>query len=225
MTLAAILGMYALLATGSSGSIHVSPLPFAQEAPPQQEAPQTSPAPPPSEPQTNPQEEPSQPPQESKPDQPDAASPAPSPDSTQQKEAAPPQTTEEKKSSKPSPAKKSVKRRKKPAPPAQPPAGDTPTKTVIRNGSTVDPGVQISTGGTEEQVSRQKKSTTQLLQRTEANLRKISVRQLDAGQQDTVKQIRMYLGQAKAAVDSGDLQRAHNLAFKANLLSAELLQH
>jgi len=36
------------------------------------------------------------------------------------------------------------------------------------------------------------------------------------------KQIRVYMEQAKQASEVGDLQRAQNLASKANLLSVEL---
>jgi hypothetical protein len=38
-----------------------------------------------------------------------------------------------------------------------------------------------------------------------------------------VKQTKSYMDQAKKALDDGDLQRAYNLALKANLLSAELV--
>jgi hypothetical protein len=225
MTLATILGMYVLLATAPPGSPYVQPALVLQEAPPQQDVPQSSPAPPPpSEPQPSSQPEPTSPaPQEATPDQPAAPPSTPTQDSKQPPEASQAPATEVKPESKPSPVKKSKKRGKKIKPAAEP--GDGPTKTVVRNGSTVDPEVQLSPGVSQEQASSQRKNTSQLLEKTEANLRKISVRQLDATQQDMVKQIRTYLDQAKAAAGSGDLQRARNLAFKAHLLSAELLQH
>ena len=40
-----------------------------------------------------------------------------------------------------------------------------------------------------------------------------------------VKQVRTYMEQAKAAAGAGDLERANNLATKAQLLSAELAKH
>jgi len=40
-----------------------------------------------------------------------------------------------------------------------------------------------------------------------------------------VNQIRNYMQQAKTAETAGDLQRARNLAFKAQLLSDEVLHH
>jgi hypothetical protein len=61
-----------------------------------------------------------------------------------------------------------------------------------------------------------------LLAATDADLQKISARQLSASQQDTVKQIKSYVEEAKEAAKDGDVQRAYNLAVKANLLSAEL---
>jgi len=64
-----------------------------------------------------------------------------------------------------------------------------------------------------------------LLATSDANLKKISGRQLNASQQDTVKQIKSYMDQAKKAATGGDVQRAYNLAVKANLLSAELAGH
>lgn len=69
------------------------------------------------------------------------------------------------------------------------------------------------------------KITYQLLTSSEANLKQVSGRQLSANQQDTVNQIKSYIEQANAAAKGGDLQRAHNLAVKANLLSTELAEH
>ena len=92
----------------------------------------------------------------------------------------------------------------------------------MKNGSTTDPVVQISPGLSKQQASNQRQKTDSLLTATDANLKKISGRQLNPGQQDTVNQVRKYVEQAKAAVDAGDFQRAHNLAYKAQLLSSEL---
>jgi hypothetical protein len=103
--------------------------------------------------------------------------------------------------------------------------GSGPTKTVVRNGSTADPEIQISPGLSEEQASHERQNTTQLLASTEANLKKVSGGRLSPSQQDVVSQIRKYMEQAKAADDEKDLQRAHNLAFKAHLLSDELVKH
>ena len=217
MTLAVVLGMYALLAAQPASAY--SPPGLTSQS--QQDAPQPSPPqPPPEGSQPSSQPEPTSPaPQQAKPDQP--ATPQPAPDGAAP-EPAQPAATAAKPESKPTPAKKSKKRSKKTKPTAQ--ASDVPAKTVVRNGSTADPEVQLSPGLSQEQASRQRQNTTHLLERTEANLRKASVRELNASQQDMVRQIRTYVDQAKAAAESGDLQRAHNLAFKAHLLSDELLQ-
>ena len=50
-------------------------------------------------------------------------------------------------------------------------------------------------------------------------------RQLNPSQQDSVSQIRKYMEQANAAEKAGDVQRAHNLASKALLLSDDLVKH
>jgi hypothetical protein len=99
-----------------------------------------------------------------------------------------------------------------------------PRKRIVHRGSTTDPTIQFSPGLTQQQASAQRQNTSQLLASADANLKKVSIRQLTPPQQDAVNQIRRYMEQAKAADASGDLQRAHNLAFKARLLSDELTQ-
>ncbi len=75
-----------------------------------------------------------------------------------------------------------------------------------------------------EQVSSQRQNTTQLLSATDANLKQISSRPMSSSQQDSISQIRKYMEQAKAAEQAGDVQRAHNLASKALLLSEDLVK-
>lgn len=105
--------------------------------------------------------------------------------------------------------------------PAATPATGTPPKTVVRNGSAADPTVDLSPAPGPQEASRAQ-AYKQLLATTDANLQKISGRQLSPDQQDTVKQIKSYMEQAEGAAKDGDVQRAYNLAVKANLLSAEL---
>jgi hypothetical protein len=104
-----------------------------------------------------------------------------------------------------------------------PAAGSGPPKNVVRDGGTNDPIVDLSPGLSSQQASHQKESTNQLLATSDANLKKIAGRQLSPNQQDTVKQINSYMEQAKKAEEDGDVQRAHNLAVKASLLSADLV--
>lgn len=101
-------------------------------------------------------------------------------------------------------------------------ANSGPKARVVRRGSTTEPAIQFAPGLTTGQAAAQRQSTNQLLASAKANLNKISSQQLSPSQQESVNQIRKYMEQAKTADASGDLQRAHNLAFKARLLSDEL---
>lgn len=96
---------------------------------------------------------------------------------------------------------------------------------MVRNGSATDPSVQISPSVPQQQASSQLQNTNNLLNTADANLKSISGAQLNAGQEEMVKQVRTYMEQAKAAAGAGDLERANNLATKAQLLSAELAKH
>jgi len=116
------------------------------------------------------------------------------------------------------------RRSHKAAAPAASRAETGPTKRVVRNGSTADPTVDLSPRPNQQQAS-QKEKTDQLLAISNANLKKLSGRQLSANQKDTVNQVNSYIEQAKGAANDGDVQRAYNLALKANLLSAELVGH
>jgi hypothetical protein len=101
----------------------------------------------------------------------------------------------------------------------------TPDKKVVRNGGTTDPAVQLAPGMSKEQASSQRQSTAQLLAATDNNLKQISARPLNSSQQDSISQIRKYMEQARAAEQTGDLERSHNLASKALLLSDDLVKH
>ncbi len=87
-----------------------------------------------------------------------------------------------------------------------------------------EPTVDLS-GLSKQQTDHQVELTNQLLTKTGADLKQISGRQLNPNQQDTVKQIKSYMEQADKAAKDNDVQRAHNLAVKANLLSTELVGH
>ncbi len=85
--------------------------------------------------------------------------------------------------------------------------------------------MQLSPSVPEEQASKEKQNTTQMLAATDNNLQKLSGRQLTPAQEDMLTQIRSYMDQAKTAVNAGDLKSAHTLALKAQLLSNDLLAH
>jgi hypothetical protein len=95
-----------------------------------------------------------------------------------------------------------------------------PPKKVVRNGGSDEPPVQL-TGGT---TAEHKSSTEQLRIATEENLKKIEGRQLSASQQDMKNQINQFMQESKTAATAGDLDRSHNLALKAHLLSDELVK-
>ncbi len=99
----------------------------------------------------------------------------------------------------------------------------TPPKTIVRHGGTAEPSIQLAGGPAGNQNSPQRDAAHQLLESTEANLKKISGQQLSASQQDTVTQIRQFMAQSKAAVVDGDMERARTLAWKAETLSEDLV--
>jgi len=207
ISLAAVFGLWALTAPYLAAvTPHRQLLPLSQETQPAQDAPPSSPpasagaVQEPSPPIAQPKAEPTTPP----------------PGNTQE-----PQKPESKTAApKPKVAAKKRRHRKKATA-----AAATPEKKVVRNGGTADPVVQLAPGMSEEQASNQRQSTSELLSATDANLKQISSRQLNATQQDCVSQIRKYIEQAKAAEKAGDVQRAHNLASKAVMLSDDLAKH
>lgn len=73
-----------------------------------------------------------------------------------------------------------------------------------------------------DQELQSREITTQLLAATDANLKTVAGRQLTPAQQGLLGEIHTYMKQSKEASASGDLARAHTLAYKAHLLSDEL---
>jgi hypothetical protein len=95
---------------------------------------------------------------------------------------------------------------------------------VISNGGTADRQGQISYSATDQQTLEKRKNTDALLTDTATNLKQISGKQLNPSQEDMVKQIHNYMARSKDATTNGDVQGANNLAFKAHLLSEELIK-
>ena len=102
-------------------------------------------------------------------------------------------------------------------------SGTSSTK-VIRNGGTSEPIVAISPAESQQQAIQELSTTNQLLANADANLRELSRRQLSEDDEGTVKQIQVYMQQARAAVKNGEAQRAYILANKADMLSADLVR-
>jgi hypothetical protein len=232
MPLAAILGLCVLLGyPASDGLIARQAAIILQSTQPQQDSPQTKPQQEPAkpEPEAKPEQKPkaeekpnpeqeTKPGQETKPDQPSTPPPATAP---QQPESPQPESTP-KQTECNTPAFTGGESKGEKGKTSQP--GDGPTKVVVRHGSTADPKIQLSPSLTQKQAAQQRQNIDQLVANTNANLKSIVGRQLSPNQQEMVNQIRKYLEQAKSATDTGDLLRAHNLAFKARLLSEELLR-
>ena len=93
---------------------------------------------------------------------------------------------------------------------------------VVRNGGAKDVPPQLSPGMSKEQELHSRETTAQLLATTDANVKSIAGRSLTTAQQNLLDQIHTYMRQSKEASASGDLARAHTLAYKAHLLSDEL---
>jgi hypothetical protein len=172
--------------------------------------------------------------QSSQPDQQKTQSPAPQPEQTPaEKESAQPPAEKEntqapaaknetQPASKADKTKSSGKHSAQQTP-SQAPA--EPHKVVVHKGSIGEPKAQLAPGMTEEQANHNRQNAKQLLASTENNLQTLSGRTLNASQQDTVGQIRNYMGLARTALGKNDPQRARNLAFKAHLLSDDLVKH
>lgn len=108
---------------------------------------------------------------------------------------------------------------------ADPPAPKNcpPPKIVVQQGGTSEPSIQLAGGPPGGQASQAKNNVTQMLDSTEGNLKKLSARQLSITEQDAVSQIHQFVDQSKAAVATGDTERARTLAWKAQTLSQDLV--
>jgi hypothetical protein len=97
----------------------------------------------------------------------------------------------------------------------------SPSKVVVKDGGSNEPAVQLKGASNEQQ---ERSTTEQITTATEDNLKKVAGRPLDASQQQTLSQVKQFLEQSKAAIAEGDLERGHDLAMKARLLSDELVK-
>jgi hypothetical protein len=142
------------------------------------------------------------------------------------------ETPSDKKADAPAPKKKpgaqssavTHKRRARTKKPALTTTGE-PRKVVIHRGGATEPVTQILPGMSQEEASHQRETAEELLAATESSVEQLSERSLNANQQETVVQIRQYMGVARSALKESDTQRAHTLALKAYLLSDDLVKH
>ena len=98
-----------------------------------------------------------------------------------------------------------------------------PPKIIVRQGGTTEPSIQLAGGPTADEAARKKNAINQMLEMTDQNLKKAAGQQLTSAQQDTVTQAKQFLEQSRAAVTDGDLERARTLAWKAQVLSEDLV--
>jgi hypothetical protein len=108
--------------------------------------------------------------------------------------------------------------------PASAPHNCPPSKIIVRQGGASESNIQLAGGRADRDDAEQKRdAVNQMLGSTDANLKKIAGRQLAPAEQDTVAQIGQFKVQSRTALDAGDLERARVLAWKAELLSEDLV--
>jgi hypothetical protein len=99
-----------------------------------------------------------------------------------------------------------------------------PEKIIVRQGGTTEPSIQLAGGPGGDDASQKRDATNQMLGETEGNLKKVSGAQLSSSQQDSVTQIRQFMAESKSALAAGDVESARTLAWKAKLLSDDLVK-
>ena len=107
------------------------------------------------------------------------------------------------------------------------PATDTqkncpPEKTIVRQGGIAEQSIQLAGGSAGDQAQK-RDAANQMIAATEQNLYKLTGRQLSNAERDSVIQIRQFVEQSRTALTAGNLERAQTLAWKAKLLSEDLL--
>jgi len=93
---------------------------------------------------------------------------------------------------------------------------------VVQQGGITEQSIQLAGGSATTEAAQKRESTNQMLTATEENLKKVTVTQLSAAQQNSVSQIRQFVDQSRKALQSADFERAHTLAWKAKVLSDDL---
>jgi hypothetical protein len=112
-------------------------------------------------------------------------------------------------------------RHRKPAPTA---ATNNPPKVVPKPETPQpDSNIQITAEMPQNVATERRQQTEGSLQAAEANLKKIN-RPLSDGEESMQRQVRNYITQSRLAMQDGDLDRAYQLASKAQQLSQELVK-
>lgn len=124
----------------------------------------------------------------------------------------------------PAPVKAKKPKRHRKTVPATNTAANTPPKTAPKTDTTQpDTNVQITAEIPQNVANARRQQTEGLLQTAETNLKKIN-RTLTDGEESMQRQVRNYITQSRLAMQDGDLDRAFQLASKAQQLSQELIK-
>jgi len=108
------------------------------------------------------------------------------------------------------------------SPATDPPKNCPPEKTIVRQGGITEQSIQLSGGSAGDQAQK-RDAANQMITATEQNLYKLTGRQLSNAERDSVIQIRQFVDQSRTALTAGNLERAQTLAWKAKLLSEDLI--
>ena len=109
-------------------------------------------------------------------------------------------------------------------PSSKPPAPHKPPEAPVAEAENSHPSApQIAPQLSQVDQAAYQRKTLDQISTAERNLLRANGKQLNAAQQDLVEKIRSFLGQSRDASKDGDWIRAQNLAQKAQLLSAELI--
>ncbi len=111
----------------------------------------------------------------------------------------------------------------KTVPPDSAQVADQQKKTVVvpNAGNTQQQQPNVTASITNDAALHQKLDTSQLIEATESTLRGLN-RALSSSEEAIVQHIRSYIKESQSASQSGDFERAYNLALKAHLLSDDL---
>jgi hypothetical protein len=99
-----------------------------------------------------------------------------------------------------------------------------PEKIIVQQGGTSEPSIQLAGGPGGDDASQKRDATNQMLSATEGNLKNVAGQPLTASQKDSVTQIRQFMEESKRALAAGDVESARTLAWKAKLLSDDLVK-
>lgn len=108
------------------------------------------------------------------------------------------------------------------SPATEAPKNCPPEKTIVRQGGVAEQSIQLAGGSAGDQAQK-RDAASKMLAATEQNLNKLTGRQLSNAERESVIQIRQFVEQSRTAMTAGNLERAQTLAWKAKLLSEDLI--